>query len=96
MFTSTHDTVIFLWSLRGNPSTILCKVFVRGVLSKIPDSYVIPVIIPRGFQLVNTSFSSRLAQVSDINYVMLASSPGANKDTATVLIEPALTPVTTS
>ena len=96
MFTSTQDTVIFLRSFRGKPSIIFYKVFERGVLSNIPDLDTTPVIIPRGLQLVKTSFSSRLAHVSDINYVIFNSSPGANNDTATVLIEPALTPVTTS
>lgn len=43
------------------------KVVESGLSSKIPDSSVMPVIIPSGFQLVKTSFSSRLAHVSDIN-----------------------------
>lgn len=43
------------------------KVVESGLSSKIPDSSVMPVIIPSGFQLVKTFFSSRLAHVSDIN-----------------------------
>ena len=45
---------------------------------------------------MNTLFSVRLVQVSVKNYIILISSPGTNNDTAAALIEPALTPVTTS
>lgn len=68
----------------------------NGEVSKIPDFSMSPVRMPRGFHLVKTSSSFNLAQVSDKKFTMFISSPGANNDIPNELIEPALTPMTTS
>ena len=68
----------------------------NGEVSNTPDFEVIPVMTPAGFQLVKTVESEIEAQESDKNQISLGSSPGENEATPARLMDPALTPVTTS
>jgi hypothetical protein len=68
------------------------SVVVKGELSNIPYFSVKPVIIPKGYHLLKTFFSFKLAHVSERYYTILTSSPLAKTDIPNALIEPALTP----